>query len=87
VERLETAMRGYDRQIAWSTVKLELRQASPIVQAGFLASVSGAFRHGVATFTAAGSALVYMLTFLAPWILAGAALLWAVVRVRRRSMA
>jgi hypothetical protein len=87
VERLETAMRGYDRQIAWSTVKLELRQAPPIVQAGFLASVSAAFHDGVATFTRAGSALVYLLTFLAPWILAGAVLLWAVGRVRRRTMA
>lgn len=83
-ERLETARHGYDRQITWSTVKLDLRQAHPIVQTGFLAKVSGAFHEGVATFTTAASAVVYLLTFLAPWLLTGSILLWAVLRGRRR---
>ena len=85
VERLETALHGYDRQIAWSTVKLELRQAPPIVQTGFVAKVSGAFQRGVATFTAALSALVYLLTFLTPWIVAGSVLLWVLLRIRLRA--
>jgi len=83
-ERLETALHGYDRQIAWATVKLDLRQAQPIVQAGFLIKLSGAFHEGVASFTAAASAVVYLLTFLAPWLLAGSVVLWFVLRGRRR---
>lgn len=84
VERLETALQAYDRQIAWSSLKLELRQASPIVQAGFWDKVSGAFHGGMATFTAAISAVVYLVTFLAPWLLAGALVMWLVVRLRGR---
>jgi len=87
VERLETALQGYDRQIAWSTLKLEVRQAQPIVQTGFSTKVAGAFHEGVATFTAAVSAMVYLVTFLAPWLLAGSVALWLVVRVRRRAAA
>ena len=88
VERLETARQGYDRQIAWSTLKLELRlapPAPPIVQTGFITKVASAFHEGVATFTAAVSAVVYMITFLAPWLLTGSLVLWAVLRVRRRA--
>jgi hypothetical protein len=87
VERLETALQGYDRQIAWSTLKLDLVQNAPIVQAGFPENVAASFRDGMATFAAAVSAVVYLVTFLAPWLLFGSVLLWAVLRVRRRAAA
>ena len=84
VERLEGALAGYDRRIAWSTVRLELHQVAPIVQAGFRAQVVRAFRGGIASFTAVSTGLVYAGAFLSPWILLGSLLLWGFLRVRAR---
>jgi hypothetical protein len=84
VERIETALAGYDRRIAWSTVKLDLRQVVPIVHAGFREKVGRALHGGIASFTAALTGLVYLVAFLAPWLLLGSLLLGLVLRLKAR---
>jgi hypothetical protein len=87
VERIQAALHGYDRRIDWSTVKLHLRQRTAMVEAGFRANVADAFRQGIGTFTAVVTGLVYVLSFLAPWLVIGAVVLWGMLRFRRRAAA
>lgn len=85
IEGMEAALASYDRQIAWSTIKADLHEAAPIVQAGFLGGVREAFRKGLATLATAATGAVYFVTFLVPWLVLASLGFFLVLRVRGRS--
>jgi hypothetical protein len=86
VEGIESALAGYDRRVAWSTVKVDLREAPPIVQAGLRGQVADAFRSGIGAFVAVAAGITYVVTFLFPWLVLSA-VAWGGFRwVRRRAV-
>jgi len=86
IERMEGERRFYDRQVALSTISLDLFEPAAIVTPGILAPIREAFQHSLAVLAESVAAIVYLFVFLTPW-LAVLALTWRVVRSLRRRAA
>lgn len=83
IEQLEGERRFYDRQVALSTISLDLFEPAAIVTRGILAPIREAFQHSLAVLAESVAALVYLLVFLTPW-LAVLAVAWRVLGALRR---
>lgn len=81
VEQLKGERRFYDHQIALSSINLGLFEAGAM-RAGATASIGDAFRDSLGVLSTSVAWLVYLVTFLTPW-LALAAIGWWVVRLVR----
>ncbi len=88
IERLEGERRYYERRIAMSTVTLKLHEPGAEPEApGALAPVAHAFDDSVRVLGYSFGALVYIVVFLAPWLLAAALVWWIVAAIRGRRRA
>ncbi len=89
LEQLKGERRYYDQQVAMSTVTLDLVEPNVIVASGVSTSASDALRHSLELLHASALAVIYTLTFLAPWLplLVGAWWLQGKLRSRRAPVA
>lgn len=83
IERHEAEIRYYDRQVAMSTVTLQLTDERTAARPALLAPIGEAFSRSVEVLIVSVSTLVYVFTFLVPWLCLAAALWWTVKRSRR----
>jgi hypothetical protein len=79
LEQMEGEQRYYDAQLAVSSITVHVFEKPPAIRATLTAPLSDALRHSAEVFSTSVAALVYLVTFLAPWaVLAGAG--WWIVR-------
>lgn len=84
IERHEARKRYFDRQVALSTITLQLTDQKTASGPAVLAPIGEAFGRAVEVLVFSVSTLVYVLTFLVPWLCLAAALWWLVRRFRPR---
>lgn len=82
-ERLEGERRYYDRQVALSTITVELREPAAFLRDGALAPLSQAIRGALPLLAGSAAAMVYAIAAALPWGLI-AFVIW---KLRRRSTA
>lgn len=80
IETLEGERRYYDRQVAFSTIALELSEPAAFLRGGALAPLADAVRGSVPLLASSAAALVYAAAAALPWALLGL-VVW---RLRRR---
>jgi hypothetical protein len=87
IEHMEGERRFYDQQIALSTITVELHEPAPLLGSGPLQPIREALHESLQVLVASVAALIYVIVFLAPWlVIAGVG--WRIVRwVRRRRAA
>ncbi len=83
MERLEGERRYYDQRVAVSTIVLDLYERGAVLSAGAICGVREAFRDALAALSISVAILIYLVTFLTPWLLLAATGWWVVSRVRR----
>jgi hypothetical protein len=83
IERHEAGRRYYDRQIAMSTVTLQLTDERTASGPAILAPVGDAFGRAVEVLVFSVATLVYAGTFIVPWLCLAAAMWWLVRAARR----
>jgi len=82
LEQLKGERRYYDQRIAVSTITLTLFEPGALLRPGSTAPIKEAFGQALHVLSTSLSWLVYLVTFLAPWLLI-AGLGWWVVRLVR----
>ncbi len=87
IERMKGERRYYDQRVAVSTITLELFESASLGQSSGWSIVSRAFGRSFHVLATSISALVYLIFFVAPWlVIAGFIwLMWRTARKRRRS--
>jgi Domain of unknown function (DUF4349) len=85
IEEMKGEQRYYDDQIALSTVTLTLFEPGALAPAPTM-SIAAAFGRAVQVLDTSAGWLVYLLTFLAPWLVV-VAIVWRLVRAVRRRRA
>ena len=80
IETLEGERRYYDRQLAFSTIALELSEPAAFLRDGALAPLADAVRGSVPLLASSAATLVYAVAAALPWVLV-ALVIW---RLRRR---
>jgi hypothetical protein len=80
IERMEGERRFYDQQVAFSTLTVTLQERAAIVEAGVFAPLADAMRDSLRVLATSLAALLYLIVFLAPWVL----LAWIAWRITRR---
>jgi hypothetical protein len=83
IEQLEGEKRFYDQQIAVSTINLKLHEPGATVESGWWSAIASSFSRSVEVLTFSLSALVYVMTFVVPWLVV-ACVMWPVVRILKR---
>jgi uncharacterized protein DUF4349 len=83
IEHLEGERRYYDQRVAVSTIVLDLYERGAVLSAGAIWGVREAFRDALAALSISVALLIYLVTFLTPWLLLAATGWWVVWRVRR----
>jgi uncharacterized protein DUF4349 len=86
IEQMEGERRFYDQQIALSTITLELQEPSPLLGAGPLQPIQAALHDSLEVLVSSVAGLIYVVVFLAPWLVV-AWIVWRVVRRFRRRRA
>jgi hypothetical protein len=87
IEQMEGERRFYDQQIALSTITIELHEPSPLLGSGPFQPIREAMHESLRVLVASVAALIYVIVFLAPWLVI-AGIGWRIVRwVRRRRAA
>jgi hypothetical protein len=82
-ERLEGERRYYDRQVALSTITVELQEPAAFLRDGALSPLGQAIRGALPLLAGSAAALVYAIAAALPWALIGL-LVW---KLRRRANA
>jgi hypothetical protein len=78
IEQLEGERRFYDQQIALSTLTLELDEPGTTAAESAFAPIGNALKDAARILSVSVASVVYIVAFLAPWLLIGG-LLWLVV--------
>jgi len=86
IEQMEGERRFYDQQIALSTITIEIHEPSPLLGSGPLQPIREALHESLQVLVASLAALIYVVVFLAPWLVI-AAVVWRIVRRVRRGRA
>lgn len=84
IEQIEGERRFYDRQIAMSTLTLEIYDQGAAIGPGLLSPVSDAFADALRVLAQSVAFLVYLVAFLVPWLALTAIIWWVIQLVRRR---
>ena len=84
IEQLKGERRFYDQRIALSDVRLALIEPGAIVTSVSGTGIRSAFRRSLATLATSVAWLIYLVTFLAPWVLVASLVWWAARVIRRR---
>ncbi len=91
IEEMEGSRRFYDQQIAMSTIQVELRERSPILEAGSSSTIRTALRTSIGLMVRSLTILLYVMFLLLPWLILGALIAGLAVFIgrfgRRRLMA
>jgi hypothetical protein len=85
LEQLKGERRYYDQRIAVSTINVSLFEPGALLQPGAGAPIAEALGRALHTLSWSVSWLIYLVTFLAPWLAVGALGWWLVRSVRRRA--
>jgi hypothetical protein len=89
IEQMEGERRFFDAQVALSTITLTLHEPQALVEPGVFAPIGEALRDSAEVVARSVAALIYVVVFLAPWLVLAYGV-WRVVkavRARRRSVA
>ena len=84
IERLEGERRYYDQLVALSTLTVSLAEPEALVRPGVLAPLAEALRSSLRVLATSVAYVVYLVVFALPWLVL-AALVWWLLRRRRRS--
>jgi hypothetical protein len=87
LEQMKGERRYYDSQVAMSTISASLFEARTAGMATFSDPVSAAVRRALEVLGASVSSLIYLLFFLAPWVVVASVAFWAARRRRRHRLA
>lgn len=87
IEQREGQRRYYDQQVALSAITVQLQEPTAIVGRGVASPLTGALREALGVFMNSLGLIVYVSSFLAPWLLTAVAI-WFLVRIvwRRRGV-
>ena len=84
LEQLKGQRQFYDRQIALSTVKVELYERTPSRLAQVSGPVGEAMHNSLKLLGDSAGAIVYIVIILLPWAIVALLVVWAVPSLRRR---
>jgi hypothetical protein len=84
IEQLKGERRYYDQRVAVSTIQVALFEPGALLAPGSAAPIAEAFRQSLGVLSTSVAWLVYLVTFLAPWLLVAGLLWWGIRRVRHR---
>lgn len=85
-ESMEGERRYYDRQVALSTLTVELSEPAAMIPISALGPVGDAARDSLRVFSMSMAALIYIVVFLLPWACVGLIAFLIVRRLRNRRM-
>jgi hypothetical protein len=84
IEQMKGERRYYDQRVAVSTIALTLVEPGAAVRPGFGHPVKDAFARSLQVLSTSVAWLIYLVTFLVPWVLIVGLGWWVVRRVRAR---
>ena len=87
LEQMKGERRYYDQRIAVSSIVLNLYEAGALLHPGAAAPIGAAFRSATDVLATSVAWLVYLVTFLAPWLAVTSLLWWLRKTVRARHRA
>jgi hypothetical protein len=82
MEQLKGEQRYYDQRVAISTISVNLLEIGAIAPVGVTSGIARAFRESLQALGTSASWLVYLITFLVPWLILAVAVRWVALRVR-----
>ena len=83
IERMEGEKRYYDRQVSVSKVSLNLYEPHAGVRPGHFSEVAAAFKEAVHGLSLSLAGLVYLVTYLLPWLVL-VVVIWSIARAVRK---
>ena len=84
IEQMEGERRFYDQQVAFSTIALTVFEPQALVEPGVFAPIGRALRDSAGVLAQSLAGLLYLLVFLAPWLVVLYGVWRAVKAVRGR---
>jgi len=83
IEQMEGQRRYYDQEVALSAITVQLLEPSALVRRGVASPLMRALREAVDVFMNSLGLIVYVTSFLIPWLLIAAGV-WLFIRIARR---
>jgi hypothetical protein len=87
IEQMKGERRYYDQRIAVSSISVTLFEAGALLRPGVSSSIAGAFRSSLEVLATSVAWLIYLVTFLVPWLLVATLLWWVARRIKARRRA
>lgn len=87
IEQMKGERRYYDQRIAISSISVTLFEAGALFQPVVGTPIRSAFRSSLGVLATSVSWLIYLVTFLIPWMLLATALWWITKRIKARRRA
>jgi hypothetical protein len=87
IERMEGERRYYDRQTSVSTIYLTIYEPDAVLRPGSLSPISEAFADALRVLAQSVAILIYLVTFVVPWLVLTSLVWWLVQLLRRRRQA
>ena len=81
LEQMKGERRFYDHQVALSSISLTLFEPTPVSAPQIAAPVTEALRSSLNVLGSSVAGVIYLVTFLIPWIALGGLLWWALTRL------
>jgi hypothetical protein len=82
IEQMKGERRYYDQRIAVSSISVTLFEAGALLWPGVGSPIAGAFRRSLEALATSVSWLIYLVTFLVPWVLLATLLWWVAKRIK-----
>ena len=84
---MEGEKRYYDQQVSVSRITLEIYEPHAIIRPGVFSEIGEAFKDSIRVLASSIAILVYVVTFVVPWLVLAAIIWWIVWAVRKRKVA
>lgn len=87
LEEMKGARRFYDQRVATSTISVSVVELGALLRPSLGAPIGAALRQSLEVLAKSVAAVIYVVTFLAPWVLLATLAWWGIRRWRARSVA
>ncbi len=87
LEDMKGARRFYDQRVATSTISVSVVELGALLRPSLGAPIGAALRQSLEVLATSVAAVIYFVTFLAPWVLLAALAWWGIRRWRARPFA